>query len=91
LEESTSNNLREAAGVQARIVYRKGLRRWTREVRPSDAIAIALKLKGQIVASSALVGKSEELCDFGRWPSTEPHCYYLEARDAGLASRRSVH
>jgi uncharacterized protein len=34
----------EDAGVRARLLYRKGLRKYTKEVRPSDALALAMRL-----------------------------------------------
>ncbi len=44
----------------ARIVYGKGLKRWTRDVRPSDAIALALALKAPLFAHSSLVCQGAE-------------------------------
>jgi bifunctional DNase/RNase len=39
----------------ARITYRKGLRLYTMEVRPSDGIALALKAKAPILCSESLL------------------------------------
>ncbi|MBL8967618.1 MAG: bifunctional nuclease family protein [Spirochaetaceae bacterium] len=44
------------SGPLARLVYRRGFRRLSREVRPSDAIALALRLKAPICAERALLG-----------------------------------
>jgi bifunctional DNase/RNase len=43
----------------ARIRYRKAFRRWSREVRPSDAIALALRLKAPIRAPRELMERKE--------------------------------
>lgn len=42
-------------GPLARLVYRRGLARRSREVRPSDAIALAIRLKAPILADRALL------------------------------------
>lgn len=42
-------------GPRARLVYRRGLGRRVREVRPSDALALALRLKAPIRASRGLL------------------------------------
>lgn len=41
-------------GFLGRITYRKGFRRWTMEVRPSDGIALALRLEAPIRADRDL-------------------------------------
>lgn len=42
-------------GARARLVYRRGLVRRSREVRPSDALALALRLKSPICAERGLL------------------------------------
>jgi bifunctional DNase/RNase len=42
-------------GPRARLRYRRGLSSRTREVRPSDAVALALRLKSPICAQRALL------------------------------------
>ena len=43
------------SGTRARLSYRKGLRKFEKEVRPSDAIALALRLGSVLRADSALL------------------------------------
>ena len=43
----------------ARIRYSKGLRRWEKEVRPSDAIALALRLRAPILAPKEFLERRE--------------------------------
>ncbi len=42
-------------GPRARLVYRRGFSRRVREVRPSDAIALAIRLKAPILAERNLL------------------------------------
>lgn len=42
-------------GIRARLSYRKGLRRFAKEVRPSDALALALRLNAPLRAKAALL------------------------------------
>lgn len=42
-------------GPRARLRYRRGLSRRTREVRPSDAVALAIRLRSPICAQRALL------------------------------------
>jgi bifunctional DNase/RNase len=42
-------------GAQARLVYRRGLSRRRKEVRPSDAVALAIRLKAPICAEKELL------------------------------------
>lgn len=51
---------RAAGAPLARLVYRRGLRRREREVRPSDAIALALRLGAPICAERGLLGSRAE-------------------------------
>lgn len=41
---------------RARLSYRKGLYSYEKEVRPSDALALAIRLSSPIFASSAMLG-----------------------------------
>ncbi len=50
-------------GYLARIEYGKGLHRWTRDVRPSDALALAATTKAPVYAHSSLLASPEEC-----WP-----------------------
>jgi len=43
----------------SRIRYRKGFRRWEKEVRPSDAIALALRLGAPILAPQEFLDRRE--------------------------------
>ncbi len=43
----------------SRIRYRKGIRRWEKEVRPSDAIALALRLGAPILAPREFLDRRE--------------------------------
>jgi uncharacterized protein len=43
----------------ARICYRRGIKRWKRDVRPSDAIALALRLKAPILAPREFMDRRE--------------------------------
>ncbi|MBN1242781.1 MAG: bifunctional nuclease family protein [Spirochaetales bacterium] len=51
----------EDGSLRASLSYRKGLGRWRRELRPSDAIALALRLKAPLrAAASDLVERVEK-------------------------------
>lgn len=54
------------ARARARLSYRKGLRVFKKEVRPSDALALALRLDAPIFAEAAMFdqGKAEK----SAWP-----------------------
>jgi uncharacterized protein len=41
-------------GSRARLSYRRGLRRYEKEVRPSDALALALRLDAPVLADASL-------------------------------------
>jgi len=45
----------------AQIQYRKGFRHWGKDVRPSDAIALALRLGAPILASREFLDRREAL------------------------------
>jgi uncharacterized protein len=45
---------------RARLSYRKGLRKYEKEVRPSDALALALRLRAPIFAEPSLLAKKDE-------------------------------
>lgn len=68
-------------GPQARLVYRRGLRRRSREVRPSDAIALALRLRAPICAEACLLDSREEAEEAFSAMVPEPNAFYL--RTAG--------
>ena len=46
-------------GPRARLVYRRGLSRRIKEVRPSDALALALRLKAPICADRDLLSRKD--------------------------------
>ncbi len=46
-------------GARARFSYRKGLRRYEKEVRPADALALALRLDAPVLAESAMFAGEE--------------------------------
>jgi bifunctional DNase/RNase len=43
------------SGVRARLSYRKGLRRFAKEVRPSDALGLALRLSAPLHAKASFL------------------------------------
>ncbi len=51
--ESAELSTGEDGALKASLSYRKGLGRWRRELRPSDAIALALRLKAPLRASAS--------------------------------------
>ncbi len=71
------------AGFLARISYSKGLHHWTRDVRPSDALALAIETQAPILAHPSLLAQpcpggmaaDFNYSDPGNW-------YYLEAPQA---------
>lgn len=68
-------------GVLARLVYHQRLRRWELEVRPSDGIALALRLNAPITCDSALL----ERLDPG---AGDPVPFPVKTRDAEIGQRR---
>ncbi len=54
--------------VRARLVYRKGLRRFVKELRPSDALALAMRLGGPLRVESSLIEKQESCAEPWRRP-----------------------
>jgi uncharacterized protein len=65
-----------AEGARARLSYRKGPRSYEKEVRPSDALALALRLDAPVFASSSMLDGVEgvadpwlkpNILDFGNW------------------------
>jgi len=57
-----------ADDVRARLVYRKGLRRFVKELRPSDALALAMRLGGPLKAESSLIEIQERCAEPWRRP-----------------------
>jgi uncharacterized protein len=45
--------------VRARLIYHRGLRKYTKELRPSDALALALRLRAPLRADSSLIELQE--------------------------------
>jgi uncharacterized protein len=52
-------------GARARLCYRKGLRAFQKEVRPSDALALALRLEAPIFADTEIIDRQER--EAGPW------------------------
>lgn len=50
------------SGIRARLTYRKGLRKFEKEVRPSDALALALRLGARLRAEIDLLELQEKDC-----------------------------
>ena len=48
----------ESCGYAARIRYHRGLRRYAMDVRPSDGLALAVRLQAPVVASEELLASS---------------------------------
>ncbi len=79
----------------ARIVYRKGFRRYTIDVRPSDGIAIALRMKAPIMlnekvleyengVTKILAGDLEEIEEnLSEYPGYSKGILYLDADSSG--------
>jgi bifunctional DNase/RNase len=62
------------SGIRSRLSYRKGLRKFEKEVRPSDALALGLRLGAPLRAETALV----ELQEKGCVPRSRPRIVALE-------------
>ncbi len=68
----------DGARFRAKLVYRGGMRRWRRDARPADAIALALKLGAPVAAPAGIADRCP-------WPAAKTrggNLYYLERRDA---------
>ena len=68
----------------ARITYKKGIRRYTMQVRPSDGIALAIRLGAPLLVSSEIVLTSEKespLLNAGDGFSSE--ILYFESNNVG--------
>jgi uncharacterized protein len=48
------------SGTRARLTYRRGLRKYEKEVRPADALALALRLKAPLFAESSMFAHREK-------------------------------
>jgi bifunctional DNase/RNase len=53
------------SGSRARLLYRKGLRKYEKEVRPSDALALALRLDAPVIAEVAMFDRRQD--DSATW------------------------
>lgn len=67
-----------AEGAHARLVYRKGLARREKAVRPSDAIALALRLGAPITAEPPLVKAASAPFSPSRHERRKPRILFLE-------------
>jgi bifunctional DNase/RNase len=45
------------SGSRARLAYRRGLRRYEKEVRPADALALALRLNAPVFAENSMFAR----------------------------------
>lgn len=63
-----------SGGIRARLAYRKGLRKFEKEVRPSDALALALRLGARLRAEVELL----ELQERGSAPWLRPRVVSLD-------------
>jgi uncharacterized protein len=45
--------------ARARLTYRRGLRKYEKEVRPADALALALRLNVPVIAESAMFASQD--------------------------------
>jgi len=61
-------------GARARLAYRKGLRKFAKEVRPSDAMALALRLGAPLTVESSLLERRSR--DKARW--RRPRIFAME-------------
>jgi bifunctional DNase/RNase len=57
---------------RARLSYRKGLRVYEKEVRPSDALALALRLGAPIFADIGLISENEKANALWKRPNVLP-------------------
>jgi uncharacterized protein len=57
---------------RARLFYRKGLRKYEKEVRPSDALALALRLRAPVFAESGLLTQQDKGDAFWKRPNVLP-------------------
>jgi len=48
------------SGTRARLAYRRSLRKYEKEVRPADALALALRLNVPVLAESAMFARRGE-------------------------------
>ncbi len=76
---------REAESYLGRLHYRKGLRRFTMEVRPSDGIALALRLGAPILAAKSLTERSSSnVPDYRDTAFVSDSVLYLGAEECGV-------
>jgi bifunctional DNase/RNase len=54
-----------SAGPRARLIYKKGMHKYEKEVRPSDALALALRLGAPVFAESSMLDRREG--EVGPW------------------------
>jgi hypothetical protein len=55
-------------GARARLSYRKGLRQFVKEVRPSDAMALALRLGAPLLADASFLERRSGAAELWRRP-----------------------
>jgi bifunctional DNase/RNase len=70
-----------SSDAQARLVYRRGLSRRTRLVRPSDAIALAIRLKAPIQAERSLLSPRSRAEESITAFSSTPESYFVRSSD----------
>ena len=64
----------DVSGIRSRLLYRKGLREFVKEVRPSDALALALRLDAPLRSEPSLL----ELQERGSVPWQRPRILSLD-------------
>jgi bifunctional DNase/RNase len=64
----------DVSGIRSRLLYRKGLREFVKEVRPSDALALALRLDAPLRSETSLL----ELQERGSAPWQRPRILALD-------------
>lgn len=69
--------------AMARLVYRRGFSRRSRSLRPSDALALALRLKAPVYALRPLLAsrrEAEEALHFAAGSAPSPYYYHCSSR-----------
>lgn len=70
-------------GYLARIEYAKGMHRWTRDVRPSDALALAATTGAPVYAHASLLGAAENSCSASDLLDRPGIAYWHARQDEG--------
>lgn len=68
----------------ARLCYRKRLRQWSRDIRPSDALALAVETGAPIYAHSSLLDNQTTIFDPERLHSQNEDSWYYQGFNSFL-------